>query len=91
MTKKIISTIAALVLIITLIGCASTERAIKDIGSSITGLDRTLTVYDNNGNELKKYQGKFDIQVSEYGNQVKFDLNGKRVIIYNAIVVTEEE
>ena len=39
---------------------------------------------------IKRYEGKFDVKIDQYGNKVKFDINGKRVLIYNAIVIIEE-
>jgi hypothetical protein len=89
--KKYLLVIMLTICLAGLVGCESFERGVKDIGSSIGGLNRTLTVYDQNGNVLKTYEGKFDIKQNDYGNQVKFDVSGKRVIIYNAIVITEEE
>jgi len=74
-----------------LAGCESWDRTVKDIGSDIHGLKRTATIYDQNGNAIKTYKGKFDVEVNEYGNKVKFDLDGKRVLIYNATVLVEEE
>ena len=53
------------------------------------GLNREITVYDHNGNIIKKYQGKCDIQTNE--NKVLFDLDDKRIIIYNATVIAEEK
>ena len=84
--------LAILVVIISIIltGCKVWERTIKDWESNISGLNRTVTVYDN-GEVIRTYKGKIDIEVNEYGNKVKFDVNGKRVIIYNAVVVVEEE
>ncbi|GLI90451.1 DUF5052 family protein [Bacillus subtilis] len=72
-------------------GCESWNRMSKDISSSTSGLERTATVYDQNGKVIKTYKGKFDIEVNDYGNKVKFDLNGKRVNINNATVIVEEE
>jgi uncharacterized lipoprotein YehR (DUF1307 family) len=75
-----------------LTGCASWERAAKDFNSDISGgLNRVATVYDSNGNVIKRYEGKFDVQADQYGNKVKFDVNGKRVLIYNATVIVEEK
>lgn len=73
-------------------GCGeSWERTVKDLDSEYTGgLNRTITVYDQNGQAIKQYKGKVDIRDSEYGNKVLFDLDGKRVVIYNAVVVAEE-
>ena len=48
-------------------------------------------MYDHNGNLLKVYEGKIDVEANDYGNKVKFDLDGKRIIINNAIVIIEEK
>ena len=69
--------------------CSSFNRKIKDTTSDFGGgLNRTITIYDYNGNIIKTYEGKCDIEESE--NKVLFDINGKRTIIYNAIVIAEE-
>ena len=69
---------------------AAFRRTLKSVRSNYGGgLDRTITVYDYNGNEIKSWSGKFDVQESE--TRVFFDNeNGKRVIIYNGIVINEE-
>lgn len=69
---------------------ASFQRGIKTFRSNYSGgLNRTITVYDNYGNEIKQYQTKTDIENNE--NKILFDTaEGKRIIIYNAIVVAEE-
>lgn len=70
----------------------SGKRAIKSINSDMKGgIERTVEVYDQQGNLIKKYTGKFDVETNEYGNKVLFDLNGKRTIIYNATVIVQEE
>jgi hypothetical protein len=40
---------------------------------------------------MTTYKGKFDISENSDGTKVKFDINGKRVMIYNAIVIVEED
>lgn len=88
--KRLIILLAvALVLLAT--GCQSIDRGIKDIGSSVSGLERTLKVYSYDGELLHEYSGKFDISENSDGTKIKFDLSGKRVMIYNAIVVVEED
>ena len=73
-------------------GCASLERDMKTFSSNFNGgLNRTVAVYDSNGNLLKTYEGKIDVQDTEYGNKVLFDLDGKRVVLYNATVIVEEQ
>lgn len=97
MKKKMLGLVLSVGLVVGLSGCgvASVERGIKDMQSSVTGLDRVVEVYDYNGELLKKYRGKIDIEAPTEGSsmqqKVKFDVNGKRVMIYNGIVVVEEE
>ena len=69
---------------------SSTKRSIKSMVSDYSGgLNRTITLYDYNGNEIKSWTGKFDVDDNE--SRVFFDdEEGKRVIIYNGIVVNEE-
>lgn len=73
-----------------LAGCTEADK--RDWKSTVSGLNgginRTVTVYDYNGNEIKHWTGKFDVSDSE--SEVYFDLNGKRVIIHGGIVVDEE-
>ena len=72
-------------------GCgASFERSVKDFQSEYSGgLNRTVTAYSMTGEKIGEWKGKIDIEISD--NKVKFDLNGKRTIIYNAIVITQED
>jgi hypothetical protein len=78
--------------LMSLTGCSeSWKRAVKDVDSNFGGLNRVATVYDANGHVIKRYEGKFDVQADQYGNKVKFDINGKRVLIYNATVIVEEK
>lgn len=60
-------------------------RAQKSFESETAGgLYRVVTVYDMEGDQLAEYKGKFDIEeIYEEGVvKVKFDMNGKRHIIY---------
>ncbi|MBS4194204.1 hypothetical protein [Lederbergia citri] len=71
---------------------ASGQRTVKSWQSNNSGgIERIVKVYSNDGKLIEQYEGKIDIQDTEYGNKVLFDLNGKRVVIYNATVVTEEK
>jgi hypothetical protein len=94
--KKIIVFMAGLFIIGSLAGCSVIERQAKDVQSQWTGLDRIVTVYDMNGKPIKTYEGKIDIedtssQTGNGGSKVKFELNGKRIIIYNSPVIVEEK
>lgn len=71
-------------------GCASCSRFTKSVNSDWNGgLDRTVTLYDYQGDVLGSWSGRFD--VSEDDNEVFFDdAEGKRVVIQGGIVVCEE-
>jgi len=90
---KIIAVLIEVVLMIAIVGgCAvyntkteSGKRHIKSWKSETNGgIDRTVTVYDIGGEEVAKYQGKFDIEESSQEGvvKIKFDCDGKRHIIY---------
>ena len=71
--------------------CQSCQRELKSIGSDWGGgLNRTLTVFDYNGDTIKTWEGKFDIRDDSSDNKIFFDLDGKRVWIQGGIVVSEE-
>ncbi len=60
-------------------------RAQKTFKSETTGgLYRVVTVYDMEGEQLAVYKGKFDIEEKQEEGvvKVKFDMDGKRHIIY---------
>lgn len=64
----------------------SGKRAIKDMQSEFNhGIHRTVQVYDINGELIKEYEGKFDVETgsAETAPYIVFDdENGKRHIIY---------
>lgn len=92
--KKKVRTLACLLIVVALVlslcGCASWSREWKSVKSDFAGgLNRTVTVYDYNGQPIKSWSGKIDLSESE--NEVFFDnAEGKRVIIHGGIVICEE-
>lgn len=89
MKKRVLIVSIVVAMMISLTGCESWNRFKKSFGSDMSdGLDRTVTVYDYNGQEIKSWSGKFDVSESE--NEVYFDKDGKRVIIHGGIVINEE-
>lgn len=89
MKRIIAGTLTFVLLVGSLCGCAGFQRSMKTIGSDITGgLDRTVTVYSYDGEKLGEWSGKFDVSSSE--QETFFDINGKRVIIQNGIIINEE-
>lgn len=66
-TKRRVAFVAALVVsvlaIVTvcgLAGCSSCSRSVKSMSSDFSGgINRTVTLYDNTGKEIKSWHGKF--------------------------------
>ncbi len=72
-------------------GCSQKfQRGVKDFQSKWVGLERKVTVYSASGEPVGSYQGRIDIEPTEYGNKIKFAHDGKMVLIYNMGVVVEE-
>ena len=77
--------------------CESCSRFKKDMASEMNGgLERTITVYDYNGNLLLQKEGKFDIHSSSQNNgSVYFDMETpegrKRTAIWGGIIISEEK
>ena len=81
-----------LILISTLfLGCTEGfQREMKTLQSNwLGGLDRLCRVFSLSGEEIARYEGRFDMQSSE--RQLFFDIKGKRVIVLNATVICEEK
>lgn len=79
------------VLAVGLSGCASCDRMAKSWDSEISnGMNRTVVLYDYEGDELAHWEGRIDLQVSEEGGHIVFDQDGKRTVITGGIVVSEE-
>jgi hypothetical protein len=89
--KRLLLTASLAIGLLTITGCESTDRMVKNLSSEYGGgLDRTAYVYDNSGKLIRTYKGSFDIKENDYGNAVIFDLNGKRIALYNVQVIVEE-
>lgn len=89
MKKRKLLVVVFGVVVLLMTGCASTSRWMKDVSSEYGGgLNRTVTVYDMQGEPIREYTGKIDVEANE--GKVLFDLNGKRTIIYNATVIVQE-
>ena len=70
-------------------GCASCSRWEKTMDSDVNeGLNRTVTLYSNNGEEIRFWDGKIDLEDSD--EEILFDVNGRRTIIHGGIVVVQE-
>ena len=92
--KKILLALTLVAMVgLTATSCSeSQQREIKSIKSNWTGgLNRTITVYDYNGQKIKSWSGQFDVKETDR-NSVYFDTaDGKRVIISGGIIINEEK
>lgn len=72
----------------------SGRRALKDQQSNLSGgIERTVSVYDVNGQLIKEYSGKFDIETDRESYILFDDEDGNRHIIYyttGTIIVDEK-
>lgn len=87
--RKIIVGVLFSMIILSTTGCSSCSRMTTDIKSDIGGgLNRTVNIYNYQGELIATYTGKIDLEVSDNCNKIKFDLDGKRYIYYNCTVET---
>ena len=91
MKKTLLIVIAIIITLLFTVGCTGNQqRGIKSVKSNLTGgLNRTITLYDYNGKEIRKWKGKIDL--SEAENETDFIVNNKRVLIHGGITVIEEK
>lgn len=73
----------------------SGKRALKDQQSNFNnGIERIVEVYDVNGELIKTYEGRFDVETNPDSKYIKFDdENNKRHMIYyttGTVVITEK-
>jgi len=88
--KVFIAVVVTVIIVIIgiFINSASFKRGVVDLKSNLTGgLNREINVYTADGQLIKHFEGKIDID-SEHDGAVKFDYNGKRYIYYNCFVET---
>lgn len=82
--NRIIAIVMLLALCIALCSCTEgCERTMKDINSDYNGgLNRTVKVYDIDGELVAEYSGKFDIETDHSTYILWDDEDGKRHIVY---------
>jgi hypothetical protein len=92
-TRKSLRIGAGIVWVVTIIVCgliywyghysAAGQRAYKDQQANLQGgLERLVTVYDINGQVIKEYRGKFDVETDNSSYILFDDENNLRHIIY---------
>jgi hypothetical protein len=85
-----VAVVAALASVGGLSGCASCSRGAKTLAQDVGGgTNRTVTVYDYDGERLREWKGRIDYQRD--GEGILFDMDGKRYSVVGGIIVTEED
>ncbi len=65
------------------------KKKIKDFEAETIGLNREITLFSDNGQVIKKWEGRFNI--TRVGSSLYFiDSNGKSVIINGTYIVQEK-
>ena len=73
-------------LILKIPGC---QQKIKHIQSSVSGLNREVTLYSNDGTIIKEYDGRIKIEEGT-GGKTQFILNGRIIVISGTYIIEEK-
>jgi len=65
----------------------SVQQRISHAESGAIGLDRTITLYSNDGRPIKSWKGR--VQVELEGGAARFILHGKAITISGTYVIEE--
>ena len=76
-------------LIISLAGCASTVRGCRHTVSGVTGLDRTITLYAQDGSVIRQWKTRTVIETE--GAVIQFDDERRKDVKLMGTIVVEEK
>ena len=71
-----------------LTGCQELAQTGKHLKSSMVGLQRKATLYNTNGEIIKQWEGKFQVETGD-GGYCRFMLNNKTVYISGTYTIEE--
>jgi hypothetical protein len=80
-----------IVLIVTLafiIQMPSCQHSISHVKSAVIGLNRTVTLYANDGSVIKTWNGRFQVECN--GSTAKFIDEGKAITISGTFLIEEK-
>ncbi len=90
-TKMIIVGISIFVIAIlglyTYLSLPTVQQKISHAKSEAIGLDRTITLYSNDGKPIKTWKGRLQVELE--GGAARFVVHGKAVIISGTYVIEE--
>jgi uncharacterized lipoprotein YehR (DUF1307 family) len=85
---SVIAVSLVVICFLALSGCGKLEQDVSHFKSKWIGLDRTITLYANDGKPIKKWDCRS--QVEDNGGSFRFMSNGKAVQISGTIVIEEK-
>jgi hypothetical protein len=95
MTLKNKLTIAGIVALLVLIlglyaylSLPTVQQRISHVKSGAIGLDRTITLYSNDGKPIKSWKGRVVVEVE--GGTARFVIHGKAIMINGTYIIEEE-
>ena len=80
--------IAAAVLSLAISGCGDWAQTVSHTRSSLFGLDRTITLYANDGSAIRSWETK--TQVEDQGGSFRFLADGKAITIAGTVIIEEK-
>jgi len=78
-----------LTVVLILDGCAGCEQDWSHAKSYVSGLSRTITLYDCSGNAIKTWD--IDGTVEDQGGSFRFMYEGKAITVSGTVVIEEVE
>lgn len=87
--KYFIACAAVAAAVSTMSGCTLFESAMKDFESDTKGIDRVVTLYDYEGEQIAEWEGNMRLETATPG-EVSFIIDGKRTVIEGGIAVIQE-
>jgi hypothetical protein len=93
LTKNKLIAAAVIIVLVVIVGgymyysLPTTQQRISHMKSEAIGLDRTITLYANDGKPIREWKGR--VQVELDGNTARFVVNHKAVIISGTYLIEE--
>lgn len=88
-TKKLLMLFAVLCIGLSSSGCTKgCQQQVSHVKSSLIGLNRTITLYADNGTVIRTWEGRFQVETS--GSSARFLHDGKTIYISGTFVIEEK-
>ncbi len=68
-------------------GCAGCRQTVSHMKSSVVGLKRRITLYANNGDVIKQWEGRYMVETE--GGAARFIHDGKAIYIAGTFTIEQ--